>query len=220
MAVLKITEIVNKLEAEAKDRKLNNLKKGHKPPIPSRDGIGDHREADHEGAEPIGSPGSEQVSPKSTRHATSTTAKLGKLADVSEKTMERAKFVRKHGTPEDVTEVESGEKTVNRKAREIRERQKGNTKSGTKKDPKQSKEHRASTEGELIAAEWRTWVQTLKHTLILNASSLPPGEDTDRVARFQRALQNKLVGKKARQQMKTALTGLIERCQTVLRQLA
>ena len=133
-----------------------------------------------------------------------------------------AKYVDNHGTPDDVKEVESGQKSVSRKAKEIRERQE-NKKSGNQtrdEEPgPEENEHRAETEVALTRKEWKTCIQTLKQTLLLDCSNVSPAETRDRVARFHRALQEKTISKKARKEMKTAVAVLLERCQEVLRQL-
>lgn len=218
MAVAQVATVVKQLEEEAKARKQRNLKQGKQPPIPPRDGNGNGEVVDQEVEEPTDAPHRDQPQ-RNNKHANTTAARLGKLAGVSEKTMERAKYVCDHGTPEDVEEVKSGAKTVHRKAKEIRERHKNNTQTGTAKNAPEQKKQRAKTDDDLMAAEWKTCIRTLKDTLILEANNLPRGEARDRVARFQRALQTDVISTKAKRAMKTALQGLIGRCQEVLRQL-
>src|SRR5262249_47208414 len=154
--------------------------------IPSRDGIGNKEVTDQDRVDESDAPDAE-FHQRDNKHATSTTAQLGKLADVSEKTMERAKYIHDHGTPEDVKEVESGEKTISQKTKEIRAQQKTNTKSGTRKASQEQRRHRPATVDDMIAREWQTCIQTVKQTLVLDPSTLPPGETRDRVARFLRA---------------------------------
>jgi hypothetical protein len=143
MALLNLNEIVRQLGRQAEQRKRNNLKKGKRSPIPSRDGIGNDNGANPEtGIESV--PPDTELAPRGNKHTTSTSAQLGTLADVSEKTMERAKYIHDHGTPEDIKEVESGGKTVRQKAKEIRARQKNNAKSGTRKASRERKRNQPS----------------------------------------------------------------------------
>ena len=221
MAVVKMSEVVVQLQMQAEARKHKSLNKGHKSPLPSRDGNSDERATSEHGAEANDSQEAEPAQ-RDKKHDNTTAAQLGQLADVSEKTVERAKYVHDHGTPDDVKEVECGEKSVKRKAREVRQRQEnnksGNQTSAEKPGPEQE-EHRPEAEASLTRKEWKTCIQTLKHTLLLDCSNLSPGETRDRVARFQRALHEKTISKKARKEMKTAVAELLERCQEVLRQL-
>jgi ParB-like chromosome segregation protein Spo0J len=221
MAVVKMSELVAQLQTQARERSLNNLRKGIELPIPSRDGIEDEQETNKEAGAATDSQQAEPAQPDK-KHKNTTAAKLGKKADVSEKSVERAKYVHDHGTPEDVKEVESGAKSVSRKAREVRKRQEDeeseNPTSDGEPGPEQ-KERRFEKEAALIRHEWKTCVQTLKQTLLLDSSNLDPGETRDRVARFQSVLQGKTISKKAKLQMKAAVEGLMERCQEVLRQL-
>lgn len=219
MALLRLSEVVSPLEARAEERRLNNLKKGKHSPIPSRDGIGGEKGAKPEAGKE-NNPMDAELPQRGNKHATSTTAQLGQLADVSEKTMERAKYVRDHGTPQDIKEVESGEKTVTEKANEIRARQKNTTKTRTRKKAQQQKRSQPETEDEQIASEWKTCLQTLQNTLILDPSSLPPGESRERVARFRRGLKRKTLSTELKDEIKEALEGLIGSCQHLLQQLA
>jgi hypothetical protein len=175
MALLKMDEVVRKLQAQAQNRKRNSLKKGSKSPLPSADGNGDlHRSAAKEGAG-IHEPDAEH-SRAHDKHAHTTLAELGQRADVSEKTMERAKYIRVHGTAEDVKEVESGKKSVRQKEQEVRERQKVNRKPGTRNESREQIGDHPKTVDELMAAEWKTCLQTLTQTLCLDPNQLPPGD--------------------------------------------
>lgn len=49
-------------------------------------------------------------------------ADAAKMLNVSERSVQRAQFVREHGTPEEVAQVVDGEKTVSAAEKEIRER--------------------------------------------------------------------------------------------------
>src|SRR6185437_14960486 len=98
-------------------------------PIASHDGIGNENGANPDTRNESDSRDAE-LPQRANKHATSTSAQIGTLADVSESTMDRAKSIHDHGTREDIKEVESVEKTVSQKAKEIRARQKNNAKSG------------------------------------------------------------------------------------------
>jgi hypothetical protein len=219
MALLNMSEVVSKLQAEAQKRKRNSLRKGSKSPLPSSDGNGDLQRAEANEEAAIDRPNKE-LPQAQDKHAHTTLAELGQSADVSETTMQRAKYIREHGTPEDVKEVESGTKSVRQKEQEIRKRQKAKKKSGTRNESREQNGDQPKTEDELMALEWKTWLQTIAHTLCLDPNQLPPGEARDQVARFLRALESKVINQAGRDEMKEALEGLIGRCQQVLRQLA
>jgi ParB-like chromosome segregation protein Spo0J len=177
MAVAKMSDIVAQLRAQAQDRSLNNLKKGTSSPIPSPDGIGEENAKNEEVDKAIDSEEAEPAQPHN-KHDNTTAAKLGKKADVSEKSVERAQYVHDHGTSDDVKEVESGEKSVSRKAKEIRERREKKNSENQTRDGEpgpEQKEHHPEAEAALIRKEWKTCIETLKHTLLL-AGSAPPVE--------------------------------------------
>jgi len=133
--------------------------------------------------------------------------------------MDRAKSIHDHGTREDIKEVESGEKTVSQKAKEIRARQKNNAKSGTRKPSLEQKGNSTETDEELIRKEWQTCIQTIHQMLLLDPSTLPEGETKDRVARFRRALQGEILGLQDMVAMIEAVDGMFSRGREVRRQL-
>ena len=163
MAVAKMSDIVAQLQTKAQERSLNNLKKGTSSPIPSRDGIGEENAKNEEVDKAIDSEEAEPAQPHN-KHDNTTAAKLGKKADVSEKSVERAKYVHDHGTPDDVKEVESGAKSVSRKAKEVRQRQEtkksGNQTSDGEPGPDQ-KDHRPEAEATVLRKEWKTCIQAV-----------------------------------------------------------
>jgi hypothetical protein len=218
MVVVKISDLVTRLEAEARQRRLDRLKKGQKPPLPSGDGNGDGA-ADPDRDEVIGTQESEPPQ-TGNKHANTATARLGELAGVSEKTMERAKYVHDHGTAEDVKEVESGTKTVSQKEKEVRARKKNHRKSRKRNRSRVQQQDHPQTEEELIAAEWTTCLRTLQHTLCLDPNKLPEGEVRDRAARFLQGLEEDLISPQGIQEMEAAVRELRDRCQQMLRRLA
>ena len=194
------------------------MNKGNQSPLPSRDGNGDERATSEQG-EDTNEPQEAESAQADNKHDNTTAAQLGKLADVSEKTVERAQYVHYHGTADDVKEVETGETSVKRKAKEVRQRQENNKsgyQSSAEEPGPEQKEPQPAAEAALTRKEWKTCIQTLKHTLLLDSSELCPSETRDRVARFERALQEKTISKKARLEMRTAVEELMERCQHVL----
>lgn len=152
MVVVKMKELVTQLKAQAKKRSLNNLKKGAKSPIPSRDGIGTDAAPDEEEAAATEAPEPEPAQ-ATNKHNNTTAAKLGKAAGVSESTVGRTNYVYDHGTPEDIREVESGEKSVNKKAKEIRER----------KAPKKAHQNRSRAKTEGVASSENAFVIHVKN---------------------------------------------------------
>jgi hypothetical protein len=149
MVLINMDELVRKLQAEAQERIQNNWKQGSESRLPSEDGSRDGQRGEGNEAGGIDEPDAE-LSQAYDKHAHTTMAKLGQGA-ASEKTMERAKYVRDHGTPEDVEEVLAGKISVRQKAQEVRKRQEANKKPETSNKCREKNRDHAKSEEELMA---------------------------------------------------------------------
>ncbi len=199
MVLIKMDEVVSKHQAEAQERIRKNWKKGSKSRLPSDDGSRDGQR--EEGTEEVGIQAPDAELPHAhDKHAHTTMAKIGQAENVSEKTMERAKYVDGHGTPEDVMDVLSGKISVSQKEREVRRRQKANKKPETSNKSREKNRDHAKSEEELMAADLKTCLETLKRTL--------------------RALKSKVISQEAKDKMKATLEGLRDGSQQGLRQLS
>jgi hypothetical protein len=218
LALLRMQQLVSTLQDEAHERRLRHLQKGNPSSTPSCEANGDEENAEGQERETSSAPDAEPAQ-KDNKHARTTAAKLGEQVSVSEKTIERFKYVLDHGTEEDVQAIASGKMLGNSKAKETRQRRKDTKKSATKPKSKAGKRQRPETEAPLTAAEWTKLVRLLEQTLLLDPAKATAGEARGQVARFQRALESKDLTPKAKKDMKRALEGLRQRCESVLQRL-